>query len=233
LSIPYTPGPEQPENQGPYVAPPNQPMPEGGYASWPSLAQQEKAHFADRKRKSRTKLIIGIVVAVIALCLCGGIVNAVNSDDAGKEAIQPLAGVTASTTKPAPVKTTEAAKPTPAKPKAKVYSKISERQWKRIAKNPDAYAGKSYTVYGVVTQFDSATGDSAMRADVAASNKAETYDYDSNTILSSSLLASADIVQDDEFKAKVTVVGSYSYDTQIGGNTTVPMLQVDSITRIN
>ena len=38
-----------------------------------------------------------------------------------------------------------------------------------------------------------------------------------------------DLVEDDVFKATVTMVGSYSYDTQAGGNTTVPELQVDSI----
>jgi hypothetical protein len=38
------------------------------------------------------------------------------------------------------------------------------------------------------------------------------------------------VVTNDQFKAEVTVGGSFSYDTQIGGNTTVPVLQIDSIT---
>ena len=33
-------------------------------------------------------------------------------------------------------------------------------------------------------------------------------------------------------RAKVEVVGSYSYDTQTGGNTTVPSFSVQSIERI-
>ena len=41
-----------------------------------------------------------------------------------------------------------------------------------------------------------------------------------------------DLVEDDVFKATVTMVGSYSYDTQAGGNTTVPQLHVDSIKQI-
>ena len=39
----------------------------------------------------------------------------------------------------------------------------------------------------------------------------------------------SDVVEDDVFKATVTVLGSYSYDTQIGGNTTVPHLQINKI----
>ncbi len=42
----------------------------------------------------------------------------------------------------------------------------------------------------------------------------------------------ADFAEGDVFKATVTVVGSFSYETQIGGNTTVPMLTVNSIRRI-
>jgi hypothetical protein len=37
-------------------------------------------------------------------------------------------------------------------------------------------------------------------------------------------------VQDDLFKAEVVVAGSLSYDTQIGGSTTVPLLLVTKIT---
>jgi hypothetical protein len=38
------------------------------------------------------------------------------------------------------------------------------------------------------------------------------------------------VVQNDLFTAKVTVTGSLSYTTEMGGSTTVPELQVDSIT---
>jgi hypothetical protein len=37
------------------------------------------------------------------------------------------------------------------------------------------------------------------------------------------------IVEDDVFRASVTVLGKMDYDTQIGGNTTVPLLEVNSI----
>ncbi len=38
-----------------------------------------------------------------------------------------------------------------------------------------------------------------------------------------------DVVNDDLFRAEVTVAGALSYDTQIGGNTTVPTLTTDTI----
>ena len=41
----------------------------------------------------------------------------------------------------------------------------------------------------------------------------------------------ADYVEDDIVAMNVTSLGSYSYDTQIGGSTTVPMFEVDSIKR--
>jgi hypothetical protein len=56
-------------------------------------------------------------------------------------------------------------------------------------------------------------------------------DYDTNTVLSATSASILnDLVQDDVFKAEVTVLGSYSYDTQIGGSTTVPSLAVTKIT---
>lgn len=106
---------------------------------------------------------------------------------------------------------------------------MSARQWKLIAKNPDAYLGKHYVVYGRVTQFDAATGTETFRADVAHRRMSDEYDYETNTMLSGSESDLTNLVEDDIFRADVTVLGSLSYDTQIGGQTTVPLLQVDSI----
>jgi hypothetical protein len=54
--------------------------------------------------------------------------------------------------------------------------------------------------------------------------------YPTNTVLDGDAGALSPVVENDLFTAKVTVTGSLSYDTQIGGSTTVPELQVDSIT---
>ncbi|MER7418337.1 hypothetical protein ABT346_16400 [Micromonospora peucetia] len=124
---------------------------------------------------------------------------------------------------PSPTKTTP-----PPKPKPSSYKTLSERQWKLIAKNPDAYVGRTYVIFGRVTQFDAATGIDTFRADVAHRRMADKYDYETNTLLTGLAADLDNLVEDDIFRANVTVLSAFSYDTQIGGETTVPLLQVDS-----
>jgi hypothetical protein len=153
-----------------------------------------------------------------------------------EESQRRLASEAARAATEAPTATAKPTKPTtqppakPTKPAAPAYRKITTREWKLIAKDPDAYAGERLVVYGVVTQFDSATGTDGFRADVDSRKHADAYEYDTNTVLTGDSARLAELVKDDMFSARVTVVGSYSYDTQIGGNTTVPQLQVDGIT---
>ena len=109
------------------------------------------------------------------------------------------------------------------------HREISSRDWQVIAKNPDAHKGKRIIVYGYVTQFDAATGTSSFRASIDAIRHKRTYKYDTNTLLSGTTEMLNDIVADDQFRAEATVMGSFSYDTQIGGNATVPLLHVDTI----
>lgn len=125
------------------------------------------------------------------------------------------------------VEATAAATTKPAAPT--VYAKLTAREWKKLAKDPDAYAGKAYIVYGVVTQFDAATGADTFRADVDGVRHADQFDYDTNTILSNVKGDVSDLVEDDMFQASVIVVGSYSYETSLGGETTVPQLSVMKI----
>jgi hypothetical protein len=54
-----------------------------------------------------------------------------------------------------------------------------------------------------------------------------------NTVLSGSAKKLDDLVADDVFRASVTVLGHVDYDTQIGGETTVALLKVNSIRVIN
>jgi hypothetical protein len=107
---------------------------------------------------------------------------------------------------------------------------INARDWQIIAKDPDAHDGERIIVYGRVTQFDAATGDDTFRASVDSVNHpGNAYAFDTNTVLSGNASALRDVVIDDLFRAEVTVAGSKSYGTQIGGSTTVPMLTVDTI----
>jgi PASTA domain len=117
--------------------------------------------------------------------------------------------------------------PAPAEP----YRKLSARDWQVIAKNPDAHIGERVIVHGRVTQFDAATGTTAFRASVDGVRQKQAYDYDTNTMLGGDAADLEDIVLDDEFTAEVTVRGSLTYQTQIGGTTTVPVLLVQTISR--
>jgi hypothetical protein len=59
-------------------------------------------------------------------------------------------------------------------------------------------------------------------ADTASRNTTSYGYFDGeNTMLTGSAKKLDDLVEDDIFKASVTVLGPIDYDTQIGGNTTV------------
>ena len=111
----------------------------------------------------------------------------------------------------------------------KSYKSISHRKWAQVAKDPDSYVGKKYVLYGYVTQFDSATGNDSFL--VSTDAKPHTwYDYDINTIATTEKPKRfRKVVEDDLVKMWVQVGGSISYDTQVGGNTTVPSVVVNII----
>jgi hypothetical protein len=110
------------------------------------------------------------------------------------------------------------------------YNTIASRDYALIAKDPDAHAGERYVVYGHVTQFDSATGPDAFLASTDAVEHGQWYEYDVNTlVLAEDPAILAPVVENDLVKMFVEVVGSFSYDTQIGGNTTVPQVTVRMI----
>jgi hypothetical protein len=113
--------------------------------------------------------------------------------------------------------------------------KITSREWKLIAKDPEAHAGERVIVYGQVMQFDAATGVDAFRANVDGAEHKPSYgyaDYDTNTFLSGPATELVDLVEGDLFRAEVTVDGAYSYSTQIGGGTTAPRLIITKIKTI-
>ncbi|MFE6401767.1 hypothetical protein [Streptomyces alboflavus] len=110
------------------------------------------------------------------------------------------------------------------------YDVLTAREWALIAKNPDAHIGERYVVYGVVTQSDTATGTEMLRASVDGVRHTYAYEYPTNTVLTGEASAFAEIVADDTFTAKVEVSGTITYENTIGGETTAPELQVDSIT---
>lgn len=113
------------------------------------------------------------------------------------------------------------------------FNKMTARQWKKLVKDPDSHIGDQVIIYGVIYQFDAATGSDAFLAYTDPVKRSDSYDYRENAWFVGEEEVLADFVEDDMFVAKVTVTGSLSYDTQSGGNTTVPEFEVHSIKRIN
>lgn len=247
MTDPTTPGPsEEPTDQParePY--PPPQDSPAAAVPTTegtvPQASTALSAPAAPRRSHVRTWAVGGLALVI---ALAAGVVIGATAGDGNDSAARlnistsPAASSAAPTTaapssaaptttaptSAAPTKTTP-----PPKPKPPSYKTLSERQWKLIAKNPDAYVGRTYVVFGRVTQFDAATGVDTFRANVAHRRMADEYDYETNTLLIGSAANLDDLVEDDIFRANVTVLSAFSYDTQIGGETTVPLLQVDSI----
>jgi hypothetical protein len=119
----------------------------------------------------------------------------------------------------------------PPPPKATSYAKPAARDWAKIVKAPDNYIGKGYVVWACITQFDAATGTDSFRADASYKNLGDSWYTGDNSLFNGTTDQLSDFVTDDIVEMNVTSLGSYSYDTQAGGNTTVPLFQVDKITR--
>ena len=199
---------------------------------------------APRRPWFKKKRIV-IPAALVGLLMIPGLVGGGKPTPANTAA--PAAAVstttttTTSTTTSAPATTTSApatttkapepAKTTTTPPAAVTYATLSERDFKLLAKDPDAYAGKAYKIYGYVSQFDSATDTDGFRANTGPKkvDESDWYDFDQNSILTGDAAMLSKIVEDDLFEAKVIVAGAFSYDTQLGGNTTVPSFLIREI----
>jgi hypothetical protein len=107
------------------------------------------------------------------------------------------------------------------------YAEISSRDLALVVKDPDAHAGERYVLYGHIWQFDAATGTDAflMRADVVQHSNSYEFEHNMMAVAGKDDLF-ADLVEGDIVKVHLQVLGAYSYDTQIGGNTTVPMVRI-------
>jgi hypothetical protein len=127
-------------------------------------------------------------------------------------------------------KDTEAAPEETTEPETVEAVHVTKRQWAKVVKNPDAYEGKQYVIYGQVTQFDSATEADTFGADTAHTDTTDHGVFDGKaTLLAGDEADLSDLVADDVFRATVTVIGSSDYETPTGRNTTVPHLKVNKL----
>ena len=136
------------------------------------------------------------------------------------------------TPEPTPEPTLEPTpEPTPAPTPAISYTKLTSRAFALLVKNPDRYTGKGYYLWGCISQFDAATGDDSFRAQTSYARIEWWWSDGENVFFTGSADRLSQFVANDIVYMKVISLGSYSYDTQNGGNTTVPMFQVLTISR--
>lgn len=101
------------------------------------------------------------------------------------------------------------------------YQQVSDRSWSLVERDPESHEGEEFVLYGRVTQADAITGSSIIRVDTSATQKSRAFYYDVNTMVNAGESGVFDdVVGDDLIKLLVTVDGSMSYETAIGGSTT-------------
>ena len=137
----------------------------------------------------------------------------------------------AATADPTPEATAApSAKPT-AKPTAEPtpkpsYAKLTSRSWKKLVKSPDDYTGKTYQVWACIFQFDAATGEDSFLGQASYKKLEYWWTDGENASFTGDADRLADFVEDDVVVMNVVAGGSLSYDTQAGGNTTVPFFDI-------
>jgi len=100
-----------------------------------------------------------------------------------------------------------------------------------LVKAPDKYTGRTYQLWGCISQFDAATGDDTFRAETLNRKTSYWYLDGSNALFNGDADRLSDFVEDDVVFMNVVAAGSFTYDTQVGGSTTVPLFSVVSISR--
>jgi hypothetical protein len=101
-----------------------------------------------------------------------------------------------------------------------------------VTKNPDAYTGQVFVIVVEISQFDAATGPCSFRAYWDNADHQYTFDYAGDNAYFSSgdgdsscpILDGID--QEDVVRVWVRSTGSLSYETTLGGSTTVPSFEV-------
>ncbi len=109
------------------------------------------------------------------------------------------------------------------------YPAIGEREYGVLARNPDAEKGRRVVVYGYVTQFDSATGNSMFRADTSAVEGGQWYDFDLNTIVNFDPASGREVIDGDIVTLYAEITGSRSYTTTLGTTETALVLKANII----
>ncbi|MGE2718473.1 hypothetical protein [Mycolicibacterium celeriflavum] len=177
----------------------------------------------------------GIAVLVLAVGVLVGL-QLKGSEPTGPDTPSPAPTVIASAPNtPAPTVPREPIGPPrrptdPTRLDRSTYDSLTAREFALMAKDPDAWAGRKVVMYGVITQFDSATGATSFRADTGPAPVMDVYDYDQNTLITAhDADMVANFVEKDRVTMYVEVQGSMTYETPMGGSVTAPSLMANII----
>ncbi|MEU5553850.1 MULTISPECIES: hypothetical protein [unclassified Micromonospora] len=176
-----------------------------------------------RKNQSTLLWIVGAVVVLLLLCCgigaVGALLYAVQSNQVAESAVSP------SSSQP-PTATPMTAAPTP----SDIYVTFTQRQWKLLAERPNDYIGRTFVVYGQVTQFDDATGEDTFAARVGPRRTTDEGGYDTTMLLDGDPKLLRSLAEGEEFQAEVMLLGTYLYSPPTGGPLrNVPWLVVRSL----
>jgi hypothetical protein len=185
-----------------------------------------------RKQQKKGMAIAGTVISTVAflLSIITSSVYAASNASSDHHVSSPPTQQASTQPKPTPSK----AQSTPAPPATASYAVLSDHDFALLVKDPAAAKGQKYVLYGVVTQFDAATGTCAFLAGTSNVDQASAYSFNQNTWIDSVKSAGkcplvTNVVQGDHIKLSIVVEGDYSYDTQAGGNTTVPRVKLTAV----
>ncbi|KUI15404.1 hypothetical protein AU191_06735 [Mycolicibacterium acapulense] len=201
---------------------------------WPDDYDDSEPKRGKRNPVVAASLSGGIAVLVLAVGVLLGL-QLSGSDPDAPDAERPSPTVAApAPSAPAPTVQQEPTARRPAPDTTRLdrstYATVTQRDFALMAKDPDAWAGRKIVVYGVITQFDSATGATSFRADTGPAPVMDVYDYDQNTMITArDADMVANFVEKDRVTMYVEVQGSMTYETQIGGSTTVPSMTANII----
>ncbi|MCQ4045772.1 hypothetical protein ACFOSC_19580 [Streptantibioticus rubrisoli] len=129
--------------------------------------------------------------------------------------------------------------PVPAPADTSAYKTLTDVDFAQLTRDANPHVGEQHVIYGQVMQYDSSTGNGGFRANTSATYHDTgcdgcTYvsDYQANTVMVGDPSVIGSLLQNDTFTAYVTVLGTYTYSTTMGGELTVPKFRVDKITDV-
>ncbi|WP_354497841.1 hypothetical protein [Mycetocola sp. 2940] len=199
------------------------------------LALVGMARKGRRKGLSLAALILGVVAWLVSIVVFITFIGA-NAENSGSVSSQSSSqeSVEESPEEPVEEAAPEQEQPAPVPEDLSAYVEIPERDFALLVKDPDAAVGKNLVVYGSVWQFDAASGKCSFLASTASALMESDWEYSQDVMAfggdgESDCPLLAPVVEGDVVKMWVTNTGSYSYDTQIGGNTTVPLFEVKQV----